>query len=124
MDIHMIFINALMLIAVLNPFGNVPLFIGMSDGMEKEIRKKLFKAIAITGFFITWIFSLIGEFLMINFYKINMNELRMAGGLILILMAIKNLIFSSSKKGQQVNKLPPEEQIKQAVIPIDRKSVV
>ena len=91
MDIHVIFVNALMLIAVLNPFGNVPLFIGMTDGMEKDIRKKLFKAIAITGFFITWIFSLIGEFLMTNFYKINMNELRMAGGLILILMAIKNL---------------------------------
>ena len=51
MDIHTIFINALMLIAVLNPFGNVPLFIGMTDGMEKDIRKKLFKAIAITGFF-------------------------------------------------------------------------
>ena len=118
MDIHTIFINALMLIAVLNPFGNVPLFIGMTDGMEKDIRKKLFKAVAVTGFFITLIFSLIGEFLMTNFYKINMNELRMAGGLILILMAIKNLIFSSARRGQQVNKLPPEEQIKQAVIPM------
>ncbi len=36
MDIHVIFVNALMLIAVLNPFGNVPLFIGMTDGMEKD----------------------------------------------------------------------------------------
>ena len=46
MGVNTIFINALMLIAVLNPFGNVPLFIGMTEGMEKEIRKKLFKAIA------------------------------------------------------------------------------
>ena len=113
MRVDAIFINALTLIAVLNPFGNVPLFIGMTEGMEKEIRNKLFKMIAITGFFITWIFSL-----MTNFYKINMNELKMAGGLILILMAIKNLIFSPQRKRTSEKQLSPDEQIKQAVIPM------
>lgn len=118
MGVNTIFINALMLIAVLNPFGNVPLFIGMTEGMEKEIRKKLFKAIALTGFFITFLFSLVGEFLMINFYKIDMNELRMAGGLILVLMAVKNLIFPPMKKEREEAHISPEEQIKQAVIPM------
>lgn len=116
MGVNTIFINALMLIAVLNPFGNVPLFIGMTEGMEKEIRKKLFKAIALTGFFIIFLFSLVGEFLMINFYKIDMNELRMAGGLILVLMAVKNLIFPPMKKEREEAHISPEEQIKQAVI--------
>ena len=118
MGVNIIFINALMLIAVLNPFGNVPLFIGMTEGMEKEIRKKLFKAITLTGFFITFLFSLVGEFLMINFYKIDMNELRMAGGLILVLMAVKNLIFPPMKKEREEAHISPEEQIKQAVIPM------
>lgn len=118
MGVNTIFINALMLIAVLNPFGNVPLFIGMTEGMEKEIRKKLFKAIALTGFFITFLFSLVGEFLMINFYKIDMNELRMAGGLILVLMAVKNLIFPPMKKEREEAHISPEEQIKHAVIPM------
>ena len=118
MGVNTIFINALMLIAVLNPFGNVPLFIGMTEGMEKEIRKKLFKAIALTGFFIIFLFSLVGEFLMINFYKIDMNELRMAGGLILVLMAVKNLIFPPMKKEREEAHISPEEQIKQAVIPM------
>ena len=118
MGVNTIFINAFLLIAVLNPFGNVPLFIGMTEGMEKEIRKKLFKAIALTGFFITFLFSLVGEFLMINFYKIDMNELRMAGGLILVLMAVKNLIFPPMKKEREEAHISPEEQIKQAVIPM------
>ena len=52
MNINSIFINALMLIAVLNPFGNVPLFIGMTETMERDIRKKVFKAIALTGFLV------------------------------------------------------------------------
>lgn len=118
MNISTIFINALTLIAVLNPFGNVPLFIGMTEGMERGIRNKLFKMIAVTGFFITWIFSLFGEFLMTNFYKINMNELKMAGGLILILMAIKNIIFTQARKRNSERQLSPEEQIKQAIIPM------
>lgn len=118
MNPHVVLTSVLMLVAVLNPFGNVPLFIGMTEGMEKEIRGKLFKAIAVTGFSITLIFSLIGEFLMINFYKINMNELKMAGGFILALMAIKNLIFPNYRNRKSETKLSPEEQIKQAVIPM------
>lgn len=39
MNFTVIFTNALTLIAVLNPFGNVPLFIGMSDGLDKQTRK-------------------------------------------------------------------------------------
>lgn len=117
MNFHTIFTNCLMLIAILNPFGNVPLFIGMTDGMEKNVRSKLFKVIAITGFFITLIFSLIGQFLMTNFYKIGMDELKMAGGTILILMSIKNLIFPNKKSKSEMN-LPLDEQIKKAVIPM------
>ena len=62
MNPHVVLTSVLMLVAVLNPFGNVPLFIGMTEGIEKEIRGKLFKAIAVTGFSITLIFSLMGEF--------------------------------------------------------------
>lgn len=117
MKIHTIFTICLMLIAVLNPFGNVPLFIGMTDGMEKNVRTKLFKVIAVTGFCITLIFSLLGDFMMTKFYKITIDELKMAGGLILILMSIKSLIFSSPKRKSEMN-LPLEEQIKKAVIPM------
>ena len=96
MNFTVIFTNALTLIAVLNPFGNVPLFIGMSDGLDKQTRKKLQNIILFTAFCITFIFSLVGEFLMTKFYRIGMDELKMAGGLILIVIATKNLYISSS----------------------------
>lgn len=118
MNIYGIFTETLMLIAVLNPFGNVPLFVGMTANMEKETRDKLFKTIAITGFFIMWLFSLVGEFLMTNFYKIDMKELKMAGGMILVVMAFKNLIFSVGKQNAQLEEISPEDQIKRAVIPM------
>ena len=118
MNVYQIFTETLMLVAVLNPFGNVPLFVGMTEKMEKETRKKLFKTIAVTGFFIMWLFSLVGEFLMTNFYKIDMKELKMAGGMILVVMAFRNLIFSIGKQDTQQDEISPEDQIKRAVIPM------
>lgn len=118
MNVYQIFTETLMLVAVLNPFGNVPLFVGMTEKMEKKTRKKLFKTIAVTGFFIMWLFSLVGEFLMTNFYKIDMKELKMAGGMILVVMAFRNLIFSIGKQDTQQDEISPEDQIKRAVIPM------
>lgn len=117
MKINTIFTIFLMLIAVLNPFGNVPLFMGMTDGMDKDIRHRLFQVVAITGFAITLIFSLVGDIIMTKIYKIGIDELKMAGGLILILMSIKSLIFPEKKRKSEMN-LPPDEQIRKAVIPM------
>ena len=118
MNVYEIFTETLMLVAVLNPFGNVPLFVGMTEKMEKETREKLFKTIAVTGFFIMWLFSLVGEFLMTNFYRIDMKELKMAGGMILIVMAFRNLIFSIGKQDIPQGEISAEDQIKRAVIPM------
>lgn len=118
MNVYEIFTETLMLVAVLNPFGNVPLFVGMTEKMEKGTREKLFKTIAVTGFFIMWLFSLVGEFLMTNFYRIDMKELKMAGGMILIVMAFRNLIFSIGKQDIQQGEISAEDQIKRAVIPM------
>lgn len=117
MNFTVIFTNALTLIAVLNPFGNVPLFIDMSDGLEKQTRKKLQNIILFTAFCITFIFSLVGEFLMTKFYRIGMDELKMAGGLILIVIATKNLIFPTTKSSTN-DSISSDEQVKKAIIPL------
>lgn len=118
MNISGIFTQTLMLIAVLNPFGNVPLFMGMTENMERDTREKLFQTIAVTGFFIMWSFSLLGDTIMSDLYKIDMRELKMAGGLILVVMAFRNLIFNSGKLPAADTNLSPQEQIKRAVIPM------
>lgn len=120
MLLHTIIIDSLTLIAILNPFGNVPLFVSMTDGMDPDVRKKLFKTIALTGFFIMFLFGFIGDFLMKNLYKIEMRDLRIAGGFLLAGLAFKNILFSpkKNKDSDDILSLPPVEQIKQGVIPM------
>lgn len=55
---------------------------------------------------------------MTNFYRIDMKELKMAGGMILIVMAFRNLIFSIGKQDIQQDEISAEDQIKRAVIPM------
>lgn len=118
MSIHRVVMDALTLIAILNPFGNVPLFVSMSDGMDAEVRKKLFKTIALTGFFIMFLFAFIGDFLMKNLYKIEMRDLRIAGGFLLSGLAFKNILSPKKNKESDILSLTTDEQVKQGVIPM------
>lgn len=118
MSFHTIITDALTLIAILNPFGNVPLFVSMSDGLDKEVQHKLFKTIAITGFSIMLIFGFVGEFLMQNLYKIEMKELRIAGGFLLAGLAFRNILSPPKARNNDMLSMTPEEQVKQGVIPM------
>ena len=115
-----IFINAMTMIAILNPFGNVPLFIGLTEDMGKITRKKLFKVIVITGFAIMVVFALVGSFMMHNFFRVEMKEVRIAGGIILVIVALKNLLFPKKhkKKDEPQEELTEEEEIRQGIIPM------
>ena len=54
---------------------------------------------------------------MTKFYRIGMDELKMAGGLILIVIATKNLIFPAAKSSTNES-ISPDEQVKKAIIPL------
>lgn len=117
MDFTAILTSTLTLIAILNPFGNVPLFIGMTEGMGKKERSKILNVVVLTGFLITLIFSLVGNFFMTSFYQIGMDELKMGGGLILIVIATKNIIIPETKNDKDLN-CSHDEQLKKAIIPM------
>lgn len=119
MFFHNVIADALTLIAILNPFGNVPLIVTMTEGMDKEVREKLYKTVAVTAFFIMLIFGLVGEFLMKNLYKIELKEFRIAGGLLLASLAFRNIVLPAKKsKENELKTLTPEEQVQQGIIPM------
>ena len=114
-------LNCASLIAVLNPFGNVPLFVTLTQDMKRETRDKLFKPIVYTGFTIIVIFSLVGDLMMTYLFRIEMKEIRMAGGIILVIAALKNLLFAAKKtklKTQDEDNLTEQEEIQQGIIPL------
>lgn len=115
-----IFMNAMTIIAIVNPFGNVPLFIGLTEDMGKITRKKLFKVIVVTAFSIMAGFAMIGSFMMHNFFRVEMKEVRIAGGIILVIVALTNLLFPKKhkEKNEPQEGLTEKEEIRQGIIPM------
>lgn len=99
-DLQIIFTTVLAIIAILNPFGNLPQYLTMTEGMPTHTRKRLFRVIVYTAFIIMLIFTLTGPYIMEYFFNIEMRDLRIAGGIILIVMGIKNLLFPLKLKYQ------------------------
>ncbi|MDR2105665.1 MAG: MarC family protein [Deferribacteraceae bacterium] len=104
------------LLAITNPFGNLPVFISMSDDLDKSTQTKLFQRVVFTAFVIVVVFALIGTIIMDKFFQVNLSELRIAGGIILIVMGIKNLLAPRELKEHKLS--APSDAIHDRIIPL------
>lgn len=109
---------AITIIAVLNPFGNLPQFISMTDDLDTAIRQSLFRNILYVAFVIVILFLLVGPFIMTFLFKIDLNHLRIAGGFLLILVSTKGLLLPSHKEMQQHEGLSKSELLNQSIVPM------
>ncbi|WP_330112177.1 MarC family protein (plasmid) [Cetobacterium somerae] len=108
----------LTIIGILNPFGNVPLFMTLTKDQNPEIRKKMYNAIVVSGFGIVTGFIVAGDFFMNYLYKIGMNELRVAGGMILVVVAFRNLLSLGASKESSGNVMSEKDAIRYAITPL------
>ncbi|MBM0637148.1 MarC family protein [Campylobacter sp. VicNov18] len=120
-EFHLMFFAGITLLAVLNPFGNLTQFLAMSDGLSLMIRKKLFRTILYTAFVIVLVFLFSGSLFMNYIFRVSLDDLRISGGLVLVIMAIKNLLFSTKMTASNCNtcvNLDEKELLRQSVIPM------
>ncbi len=118
-NLYAIILATITILAVLNPFGNLPQFISMTDGLEASIRKKLFRNIVFTAFCIVLIFLFSGPFIMTYIFNVTLDDVKVAGGLILIVMGLRNLLFSSTIQDySQYQKMSFEDLFKHSIIPM------
>ena len=82
------------LFVAIDIIGTVPIFLGYSDGLtDKEKRKLIFEAV-LTAFVVANIFLLGGK-LVLAFIGITIDDFRIAGGIILLVLSINDIISSS-----------------------------
>ncbi|WHN16022.1 MarC family protein [Campylobacter jejuni] len=120
-ELYLIFFAAITLLAILNPFGNLTQFLAMSDGLPLMLRKKLFRTILYTAFIIVLVFLLLGPLFMNYIFRVSLDDLRVSGGLVLIIMAIKNLLFSTkiaTKDFSSYQDMDDKEILRQSLIPM------
>jgi multiple antibiotic resistance protein len=87
MDTTLIFNFAAAMLSIVNPIGNLPVFISYTAGERQPVRAWLALFIALTVFILLTVFLLIGTRLL-SFFGITIAAFRISGGILLLLTGI------------------------------------
>jgi multiple antibiotic resistance protein len=86
-----IFLKAFIpLFVAMDILGLIPLFLGMTQGIERRALKRLIFSATLTAFVISIIFLFTGSALFV-FLGITSDDFRVGGGIVLLVLSIKNL---------------------------------
>lgn len=93
--------SILFLIAVIDPFGSVPVYLEATKQFSKTEKKKIALRASIIAFLILLFFIAVGQIIM-DFMEISLDAFQVSGGVILFLFAL-TMIFGSGKPESEKN---------------------
>lgn len=100
MSVDEILSNFVILWAVIDPVGTVPVFIAATKGYDTQEKKRIAKTASIVAFFILIFFHVLGDFILKKL-GVPLAAFQISGGVILFLFAA-NMIFGSSKPEEEI----------------------
>jgi multiple antibiotic resistance protein len=100
----------LALFAIVDPIGNIPMFLDVAEHVPNGQSQKAFNTAIAVGVIILLAFSFAGNAVLNHVFHITLADLQLAGGILLLIIAIDHLIFGSLKRSVAVSgTLTPHE---------------
>lgn len=96
MNFNTFLLSFIPMFVAMDALGIVPMYLGLTETIPKEEKKKLIFQASFTALIICLAFLFIGNAIF-NFLGITLNDFRIAGGLILLIISINDLLFYSSR---------------------------
>ncbi|OGB76976.1 antibiotic resistance protein MarC, partial [candidate division CPR3 bacterium RIFOXYC2_FULL_35_7] len=97
MTIETFLLSFIPLFVAIDIIGTVPIFLGYTHEISVAQRKKLILEALLAAFIVANIF-LIGGKAVLNFMGITIDDFRIAGGIILLVLSVNDIISSSEKR--------------------------
>ena len=104
-------------LAIMNPIGNAPIFVGLVEGYDESTKRLVARKAVLTAFFICAVF-VIGGNLIFRLFGITLPAFRIAGGILVFLIALQLLRGSHSRQHHPPKEEHPEEPESIAVTPL------
>ncbi len=92
------------LFVAIDIIGTVPIFIGLTEDYSEKDKKSLISEAVLAAFIIAVIF-LVGGKIILQFLGITIDDFRIAGGIILLILSINDILFSSDERKVGGNKI-------------------
>jgi len=96
LDLQVFLLTFIPMFVAIDSLGIVPLYLGLTEKVSPLEKNKLVLKATLTAFVICVAFLFIGNALF-NFLGITVNDFRIAGGIILLIISINDLLFYSSR---------------------------
>lgn len=84
----------LVLFIVVDPFGNIPIFMSLTEKMPKEQKRRVFNTATLVGFILLLAFAFAGQEIF-SIFGVSIFSFEIAGGVLLLIIAVKILISGS-----------------------------
>ena len=96
-DLNSLLYSFIPLFVAIDVLGVVPVFLSLTDGMNRSQRHKLTTQATLTALAVSVVFVFGGR-LIFNFLGITENDFRVGGGIVLLVLAVTDLLFPPSKQ--------------------------
>lgn len=104
----------LSLFAIVNPLGNLPLFASVASSLDGRSRRRLFNTATVTGVVTLLLLAVSGQWVMGTVFRIHMSEFKIAGGIMLTVIAVRNVAFGA----EEVRHLDNDKLLEFGVVPL------
>lgn len=105
--------GTLLLLAIVNPIGNIPIYVSLTQHMEPRRRNRIFDLAVLTAFSMVILFASLGDWLLRHVFEVTVDEFRIAGGILLFIIAARGVLESQTRY-----RLSPHEENYMAIFPL------
>jgi multiple antibiotic resistance protein len=88
---------ALALFIIVDPFGNIPIFVGLTENVQDAKKKKVYNTATIVGVILLLVFAFAGTGIL-SLFGLSIYSFEVAGGILLLIIAIRILISGSMQE--------------------------
>jgi multiple antibiotic resistance protein len=85
---------ALALFIIVDPFGNIPIFVGLTKNVQDTQKRKVYNTATIVGVILLLVFAFAGTGIL-SLFGLSIYSFEVAGGILLLIIAIRILISGS-----------------------------
>lgn len=97
-DFSSLLLSFIPLFVAIDVFGVIPIFLSLTERLEKSAKDKLVTDATITALAVAVVFSLRRDRAIFRFLGITENDFRVGGGIVLLVIAVTDLVSSSDKQ--------------------------
>ncbi len=87
--------HGLLLLAVVNPIGSIPIFADLTRELEQRERGHVMNLAVLTSLLLVIVFALVGNWSLKYLFNITVSELKIAGGILLFVVALRGVLAAS-----------------------------